>query len=58
MNYLYSSTAMAHHEQSVVCVAAISMCKAAGIITYRDFNSDEAKKCMSNWSSKEDRIVG
>ncbi|CAA9958078.1 hypothetical protein CFE70_001633 [Pyrenophora teres f. teres 0-1] len=30
--------------QSVVCVAAISICKAAGIITYRDFNSDEAKK--------------
>jgi GDP-mannose transporter len=30
--------------QSVVCVAAISMCKAAGIITYRDFNTDEAKK--------------
>jgi GDP-mannose transporter len=33
--------------QSVVCVAAISICKAAGIINYRDFNSDEAKKCMS-----------
>ncbi|OAL51046.1 UDP-galactose transporter [Pyrenochaeta sp. DS3sAY3a] len=30
--------------QSVVCVAAISICKAAGVITYRDFNSDEAKK--------------
>ncbi|KAF2128486.1 UDP-galactose transporter [Dothidotthia symphoricarpi CBS 119687] len=30
--------------QAVVCVAAISICKALGIITYRDFNSDEAKK--------------
>ncbi|KAI4686414.1 GDP-mannose transporter into the lumen of the Golgi [Alternaria hordeiaustralica] len=30
--------------QSVVCVAAISICKALGIINYRDFNSDEAKK--------------
>lgn len=30
--------------QSIVCVAAISICKGAGIITYRDFNSDEAKK--------------
>jgi GDP-mannose transporter len=33
--------------QSIVCVAAISTCKAAGVITYRDFNSDEAKKCTS-----------
>jgi GDP-mannose transporter len=39
--------ARAYNVQSVVCVSAISMCKAAGIITYRDFNSDEAKKCMS-----------
>lgn len=31
--------------QSVVCVVAISVCKASGVITYRDFNSDEAKKC-------------
>ena len=31
--------------QSVVCVAAIQMCKSSGIITYRDFNSDEARKC-------------
>jgi hypothetical protein len=38
--------ARADNAQSVVCVAAISMCKAAGIINYRDFNSDEAKKCM------------
>ncbi|KAJ4987427.1 UDP-galactose transporter [Stagonosporopsis vannaccii] len=30
--------------QSVVCVVAISVCKASGVITYRDFNSDEAKK--------------
>jgi GDP-mannose transporter len=35
--------------QSVVCVMAISFCKASGIITYRDFNSEEAKKCT--WSS-------
>jgi GDP-mannose transporter len=31
--------------QSVVCVLAISICKATGVITYRDFNSEEAKKC-------------
>lgn len=30
--------------QSVVCVVAIQTCKSLGIITYRDFNSDEAKK--------------
>ncbi|TKA73183.1 GDP-mannose transporter 1 [Cryomyces minteri] len=30
--------------QSVVCVMAIQSCKSSGIITYRDFNSDEAKK--------------
>ena len=24
---------------------AIQTCKTAGVITYRDFNSDEAKKC-------------
>jgi len=30
--------------QSVVCIAAIGSCKASGVITYRDFNSDEAKK--------------
>ncbi|KAL8910004.1 MAG: hypothetical protein Q9171_004699 [Xanthocarpia ochracea] len=30
--------------QSIVCVVAIQMCKSSGIITYRDFNSDEARK--------------
>ncbi|KAF2868523.1 hypothetical protein BDV95DRAFT_130865 [Massariosphaeria phaeospora] len=30
--------------QSVICVVAISICKSSGLITYRDFNSDEAKK--------------
>ncbi|TKX24247.1 hypothetical protein C1H76_3550 [Elsinoe australis] len=30
--------------QSVVCVAAITTCKTAGVITFRDFNSDEARK--------------
>ncbi|KAF2115049.1 hypothetical protein BDV96DRAFT_493992 [Lophiotrema nucula] len=30
--------------QSAVCVIAIQSCKSAGVITYRDFNSDEAKK--------------
>ncbi|KAH8725253.1 hypothetical protein GQ44DRAFT_707406 [Phaeosphaeriaceae sp. PMI808] len=30
--------------QSVVCVVAISMCKSAGLISYRDFNRDEARK--------------
>jgi len=32
--------------QSVVCVVAIQSCKSSGIITYRDFNNDEARKCM------------
>jgi GDP-mannose transporter len=31
-------------SQSVVCVVAISACKSAGFITFRDFNKDEAKK--------------
>ena len=31
--------------QSVVCVIAIQCCKSFGIIQYRDFNVDEAKKC-------------
>lgn len=31
--------------QSTVCVVAIQSCKTAGIITYRDFKTDEAKKC-------------
>jgi GDP-mannose transporter len=30
--------------QSIVCVVAIQSCKSAGIITYRDFKTDEAKK--------------
>ncbi|KAI9677631.1 MAG: GDP-mannose transporter into the lumen of the Golgi [Caeruleum heppii] len=30
--------------QSVVCVVAIQACKTMGVISYRDFNSDEAKK--------------
>ncbi|EON65904.1 GDP-mannose transporter [Coniosporium apollinis CBS 100218] len=30
--------------QSVVCVAAIQTCKTAGVITYRDFNTEEARK--------------
>ncbi|KAF2676726.1 UDP-galactose transporter [Lentithecium fluviatile CBS 122367] len=30
--------------QAVVCVAAISTCKSTGLITYRDFNSEEARK--------------
>ncbi|KAI9697944.1 MAG: GDP-mannose transporter into the lumen of the Golgi [Candelina mexicana] len=30
--------------QSVVCVIAIQTCKTMGVITYRDFNSEEAKK--------------
>ncbi|PGH28661.1 GDP-mannose transporter [[Emmonsia] crescens] len=30
--------------QSLVCVAAIQTCKSLKIITYRDFNIDEAKK--------------
>ena len=32
-------------RQSVVCVIAIQTCKSMGIITYRDFNSEEARKC-------------
>ena len=34
--------------QSVVCVIAIQVCKSFGIIQYRDFNVDEAKKCEQN----------
>ncbi|KAG0156665.1 GDP-mannose transporter 1 [Penicillium digitatum] len=30
--------------QSLVCIAAIQTCKSMGLITYRDFNADEAKK--------------
>ncbi|KAB8078014.1 GDP-mannose transporter [Aspergillus leporis] len=30
--------------QSVVCIIAIQTCKSCGLITYRDFNTDEAKK--------------
>ncbi|KAL3445184.1 hypothetical protein BJX65DRAFT_281876 [Aspergillus insuetus] len=30
--------------QSVVCIIAIQTCKACGLITYRDFNLDEARK--------------
>lgn len=30
--------------QNVVCVVAIQFCKSAKIITYRDFNADEARK--------------
>lgn len=36
--------------QSVVCVIAIQLCKSFGIIQYRDFNVDEAKKCEYNVS--------
>jgi GDP-mannose transporter len=32
-------------RQSVVCVIAIQTCKSMGVITYRDFNTDEARKC-------------
>lgn len=35
----------ANAGQSVVCVIAIQTCKTLGIIQYRDFNSDEARKC-------------
>ena len=31
-------------EQAIVCIVAISTCKAFGLITYRDFNTDEARK--------------
>ncbi|KAJ6123601.1 UAA transporter [Penicillium samsonianum] len=30
--------------QSLVCIAAIQTCKSMGLITYRDFNTDEARK--------------
>ncbi|KIW16633.1 GDP-mannose transporter 1 [Exophiala spinifera] len=30
--------------QAIVCVVAIQSCKSAGVITYRDFKSDEARK--------------
>jgi GDP-mannose transporter len=32
--------------QSAVALVAIQSCKTMGIITYRDFKLDEAKKCM------------
>ena len=35
-------------SQSIVCVIAIQSCKTAGIITYRDFNQEEARKCILN----------
>ncbi|KAI9690652.1 MAG: GDP-mannose transporter into the lumen of the Golgi [Bogoriella megaspora] len=38
MNFLLLSV------QNVVCILAIQSCKTAGIISYRDFNSAEAKK--------------
>ena len=31
--------------QSLVCVSAIQICKTFKVITYRDFNAAEAKKC-------------
>lgn len=39
--------------QSVVCVMAIQTCKTFGIIQYRDFNSDEARKCERNAVGEE-----
>lgn len=41
--------------QSVVCVLAIQICKSSGMITYRDFNTDEARKCM-NALLRENRL--
>lgn len=38
--------------QSVVCVIAIQLCKSFGIIQYRDFNVDEAKKCEQKVHSR------
>lgn len=32
--------------QSVVCILTIQSCKSAGLITYRNFSADEARKCM------------
>lgn len=31
--------------QSIVCIITIQTCKSCNIITYRDFNSAEARKC-------------
>lgn len=42
---IWRAVAYADHGKSVVCVIAIQSCKSSGVITYRDFNSDEAKKC-------------
>ncbi|OQD70434.1 hypothetical protein PENDEC_c023G05875 [Penicillium decumbens] len=30
--------------QSIVCIVAIQTCKSSGLITYRDFSTDEARK--------------
>ena len=39
---------IADRGQSIVCVIAIQSCKTSGVITYRDFNTDEARKCTLN----------
>lgn len=36
---------------------AIQSCKSAGIITYRDFKTDEAKKCMLRWTLNENHML-
>ena len=33
--------------QAIVCVVAIQGCKIGGIITFRDFKTEEAKKCKA-----------
>lgn len=32
--------------QSIICVIAIQTAKFMGLITFRDFHTDQAKKCM------------
>jgi len=44
--------------QSIVCVIAIQSCKTSGVITYRDFNSDEARKCMPKLALRPAPPVG
>jgi hypothetical protein len=32
-------------RQSIVCVVAIQSFKTSGVIKFRDFNTEEARKC-------------
>lgn len=51
----------ANHDQAIVCIIAIQSCKSAGLITYRDFKTEEAKKCTSAFlliQRRSDKLQG